>query len=1026
MARFGTIPTQLDLTALQSVRRNSADDGFEAFIAAAVGGVFWDRTDTTLHPKNGGDNVEIDGGVLTVNTIGEYGAGVGVTVDTMLLKDYVISTPDGVASNGQPITLKAGDPDGVGNDGGSVTIKAGNALAADSLSTPGGVYLMPGSPYQTSVTSQVFLGDNTYNADVIGIQSNGSQTNVDLALSTKGAGKISLLSAEIDLWNLSVYDQSSVMHITAASSYTIDIHAAAGLTDADGKDITVRAGDGNGTGDGGDLFLQLGLGGVSGDPGNIYFGTGAAGVLPARIAETTAVFYDTTTGKLSYGAAAGGSSNVSVADQADNRMITCTATADALQAEENLTFNGTRLGIGTSSPNAPLEVKGLLPGTVGGFPSGLLHVTTADNSEFANSVITGHNSYTGNTQLWYLGSVSSSNDNIAFINRQDGSLSLWTNNVERFRVASTGINITGRVDIFANGAVPLNMFGENADGVRITTTVVDASGYATIYAYDDDDGGSPGFAALYLGTNVATRGMIIDAAGDVTVNNNTFTVAETTAGTGANINITHSDNGTSGSNCSLSLNVAGGGTTSLNSYTDAQPGTIAGITKAGLSMLYAGSDSTGLLMMATGNVPVYLSRNNGAVELELTSVGIKATLPETVQNYAVLCDSSGNLTRTQVSGSPTTDFLRGDGSWATPAGSGAGNPAGSDHHVQFNDGGSFGGNANFQFEDNIWVNIGNGVRDTGERLHIRNSTNYTWSQLIRGTTTYAHGLWIKLHGTGGSTYSIACLNDAAGTPKYVFGVTNDGRSFFRGYTTTPAVRIEPQTATGQGLLVDMTQYTSGAYYALRVQDQADAINFNLTGAGDTYIAGNVEIGGTNATAKMYVYHNVSGEYAAYFNQDHATGHGIRVDIEAASGETYTLFRGYRSTTKIAELRSDGKWWAKDYIQSSDRRLKNIYARVDDGLDMVMKLNPVTFRWKDKRDDDIHIGFIAQEVQKVCSELVSVGSDGFLSLSYGKMSALAIAGIQGLSRRVDTIEDQLRKEIVDLKIRVKELEDGKGS
>ena len=89
----------------------------------------------------------------------------------------------------------------------------------------------------------------------------------------------------------------------------------------------------------------------------------------------------------------------------------------------------------------------------------------------------------------------------------------------------------------------------------------------------------------------------------------------------------------------------------------------------------------------------------------------------------------------------------------------------------------------------------------------------------------------------------------------------------------------------------------------------------------------------------------------------------------------------------------------------------------------MKLNPVTFRWKDKRNDDIHIGFIAQEVQKVRSELVDVDSDGFLSLSYGRMSVLAIAGVQGLSRKVDTIEDQLRKEIVDLKTRVKELEDG---
>ena len=92
----------------------------------------------------------------------------------------------------------------------------------------------------------------------------------------------------------------------------------------------------------------------------------------------------------------------------------------------------------------------------------------------------------------------------------------------------------------------------------------------------------------------------------------------------------------------------------------------------------------------------------------------------------------------------------------------------------------------------------------------------------------------------------------------------------------------------------------------------------------------------------------------------------------------------------------------------------------------MKLNPVTYRCKDKRNDYIHVGFVAQEVQEFFPELVKEDSDGFLALSYSKMSALAIAGVQGLYYEVKSIENQLREEIVDLKIRVKELEDGKNS
>ena len=101
--------------------------------------------------------------------------------------------------------------------------------------------------------------------------------------------------------------------------------------------------------------------------------------------------------------------------------------------------NAGNVGIGTSDPNAPLEVKGAKPaGNVGGFQSGMLHVTGDGIVEFSNSVITGHNAYSGNTQLWYLGSVSGSNNDIAFINRQDGSLSLWTNSTGRLRITNDG------------------------------------------------------------------------------------------------------------------------------------------------------------------------------------------------------------------------------------------------------------------------------------------------------------------------------------------------------------------------------------------------------------------------------------------------------------------------------------------------------------------------------------------------------------------------------------------------------------
>lgn len=97
-----------------------------------------------------------------------------------------------------------------------------------------------------------------------------------------------------------------------------------------------------------------------------------------------------------------------------------------------------RLGIGTPTPNAPLEIAGT-PATAGGFPGGILHVRNPVAGANQNAVITGHNSDGGNKQLWYLGSFSGGDDNIAFINRQNADIFFSTNNTVRMRILASGI-----------------------------------------------------------------------------------------------------------------------------------------------------------------------------------------------------------------------------------------------------------------------------------------------------------------------------------------------------------------------------------------------------------------------------------------------------------------------------------------------------------------------------------------------------------------------------------------------------------
>lgn len=74
-----------------------------------------------------------------------------------------------------------------------------------------------------------------------------------------------------------------------------------------GGDLTLAGGpqSGTGGGHGGNVYIYGGSS-VSSTRGNVYLGSGSAGYLPAKGSETNVVYYDTATGKLSYGTASSG------------------------------------------------------------------------------------------------------------------------------------------------------------------------------------------------------------------------------------------------------------------------------------------------------------------------------------------------------------------------------------------------------------------------------------------------------------------------------------------------------------------------------------------------------------------------------------------------------------------------------------------------------------------------------------------------------------------------------------------------
>jgi len=82
-------------------------------------------------------------------------------------------------------------------------------------------------------------------------------------------------------------------------------------------------------------------------------------------------------------------------------------------------------------------------------------------------------------------------------------------------------------------------------------------------------------------------------------------------------------------------------------------------------------------------------------------------------------------------------------------------------------------------------------------------------------------------------------------------------------------------------------------------------------------------------------------------------------------------------------------------QSSDARLKEEIEPLEGVLDRVLRLQPVTYRFREdvNRSREKQIGLLAQEVAEEFPELVKAEADGYLSLSYTQLAAVLVQALR---------------------------------
>lgn len=113
-----------------------------------------------------------------------------------------------------------------------------------------------------------------------------------------------------------------------------------------------------------------------------------------------------------------------------------------------------------------------------------------------------------------------------------------------------------------------------------------------------------------------------------------------------------------------------------------------------------------------------------------------------------------------------------------------------------------------------------------------------------------------------------------------------------------------------------------------------------------------------------------------------------------------------------KLSVNGDVYAKSYQTASDERLKTNIRPLSG--DLLYNINGISYKKKNQPDKSVYFGFVAQEVQKVYPEIVSIDDKGYLSINYLSLIPVCIEAMKDQQKAIarnqkiiDSIKSRLR-------------------
>ena len=253
------------------------------------------------------------------------------------------------------------------------------------------------------------------------------------------------------------------------------------------------------------------------------------------------------------------------------------------------------------------------------------------------------------------------------------------------------------------------------------------------------------------------------------------------------------------------------------------------------------------------------------------------------------------------------------------------------------------------------------------------------------------------------------------------GYTNTSSLLFSSGRSSIVSQIAPSGAYGDTSLQFWTQ--TGGTVAERMR-----IDTN----------GNVGIGTTNPQAKLHVYNGLTtlenggadatfGEVLRFARVGYPTSfyssiwtnsasplnsvnNNMQFRVSDGSGGQATVMTlqgtgnvGIGTTSPGYKLTVAGTAWVTSGSWSgSDQRWKKNIQPITNSLDKVLQLSGVSYDWRadefpaNNFDSKTHLGFIAQDVEKIVPDLVTTGDDGYKGIDYSGFSSLLVNAMKEIA------------------------------